>query len=716
MQTFEYQNKIYSFIYAADFLKNPKKYLWQKYDIIKGSKYLNVGSGFDIETTRIDEHHSTMYMWQYAIGSLVIIGRKWHEFTDTLDVISSILDLSDDRKLLTFVHNLSFEWQFIHKHLNFKYDKKYKRLKVFATEERKIIYFETVQNIEFRDSLILTQRPLDKLASGYNLSTKKLVGDIDYSLKYYTETPLDNNHLAYAINDVKILVEFFGKYANREFLSKQIKLPLTMTGIVRDELKRTFKSLPKDERERYKRDLQRAYPTEEEYKSIMKWLFRGGYVHANGAAADETLINLLMGSQDFKSSYPAILLHEDLPFEFVKKPKKYFDIIKSNRKWIAKNSFYGLFKITNIHAKYPHTIESFSKLVKYDSQSLVLDNGRLLSCNEIYVLLTEYDYLLYNDFYNFETIECVSELRVAEKKPLPKWFKDIILKYFYLKETLEKDSLEYKIAKSKLNSLYGMCVTSLLNRNLSYNANESKFDLLPPEKTFDELKKKEILSPYTGIYTTAIARYNLLHYGFYKFCKSKSYSQALYGDTDSIKYTNIIGNQYIFDCYNDKMQRINNTMYVGNYNREIFKDLGKFDFEHKYYKFKTLGAKRYIYSEVDYNKKSNKYELVDCVTVAGCRKGKLQEYCKEKDLNMYDTFTNKLQLDEKHSGKKTTHYNDDPFILTVKDEFGNIQQIEELSCVTLNDIPFTMKVTQDYIDTILYLKEKNKRRVGDRIW
>ena len=97
MQTFEYQNKIYSFIYAADFLKKPKKYLWQKYDVIKGSKYLNVGSGFDIETTRIDEHHSTMYMWQYAIGSLVIIGRKWYEFTDSIQLdMAAIENVTDE--------------------------------------------------------------------------------------------------------------------------------------------------------------------------------------------------------------------------------------------------------------------------------------------------------------------------------------------------------------------------------------------------------------------------------------------------------------------------------------------------------------------------------------------------------------------------------------------------------------------------------------------
>lgn len=715
MEKIIYNNKQYEYTTPGRFFKKPQKYLFQNIDTIKGSKYLNIGCAFDIETTKIDEHHSTMYMWQFAIGEhLTIIGREWFEFLDLLDVLQRFFNLSDDRKLLVFIHNASYEWQFLRKHIQLKYDNKHKKLKVFAMEERKVVYFETIQNIEFRDSLILTQRPLSKLSSGYNLPLKKLTGEIDYNQKYFSNTKLDSAHIAYGINDTQVLVQFFEKYAKREFLSKQLKLPLTSTGIVRDELKRNFKALSKETRMKWKNELSKCYPNEQEYKIIFQFLFRGGYVHGNGARTDEELINLLIGSQDFKSSYPAVLLHYKMPYYFCKKPKEFFDKIKYDRKYINEHAFYGTFVFTNIRAKYQHSIESVSKLIQYDSDSLVQDNGRLLKCDKIKVILSEYDWLLYQDFYLFDSVECVSQLRVSYKKELPTWFKDMILKYFYLKETLEKDSLEYKLAKSKLNSLYGMCVTSLLNTTFDYVDDEMQ--LVPTEQTFEKLKRKEILLPYWGIWTTAIARYNLLHFGFYQFCKTNSFNQALYGDTDSIKYTNMIGNQYIFDNFNKRIERMNKTMYVGDYERSIFKNLGKFDFENKYYKMKFLGAKRYIYSCAEFNKESQKYELSDNVTIAGCRKGSLQKYCNEKNLDIYKTFSNGMILDKEHSDKKTSFYNDEPFQMKVVDEFGQEQYVEELSSITLNDIPFSMNMSEDFLKTIALLKQKNKRRIGDRIW
>ena len=714
MQQITHNGQVYKYITPNEFLKNPSKYVNPNINTIKGTTYINLGSGFDIETTRIDEHHSTMYMWQYGLDDITIIGRTWYEFLDTLDALQYHLKLSADRKLLTFIHNASFEWQFLHKHVTLAYDNKHDKSKVFATEERKIIYFETIQNIEFRDSLILTQRPLEKLSSGYNLQTKKLVGDIDYSLKMTSATPITPSHIAYGINDSQLLVEFFHKYVKREFLSKQIKLPLTSTGIVRDELKRHFKSLDKRTREKHRQMLERAYPDEQEYKSIFKWLFRGGYVHSNGARSDEEITNELLGSQDFKSSYPAVLLHSNMPYDFCKKPPQYFDMIKYDRKFIEKNAFYGTFEFTNIRAKYPHSIESISKLIQYDKQSLISDNGRLVCCDKIMVCLTEYDWLIYNDFYEFDTVKCISKLRVSTKRPLPNWFKDLILKYFYLKETLDKESLEYKLAKSKLNSLYGMCVTSIINKSYTYI--DKKLKLTTDNTSYEKLIKKEILLPYWGIWCTAIARYNLLHYGFYQFCKTDSYMDVLYGDTDSLKYKNIIGNDYIFKNYNDRMKRINKTMYVGNYDRNIFERLGTFDFEGKQYKAKFLGAKRYIYTTVDCNKSTSKYSLQHHVTVAGCRKGSLEKYCKENNKDIYQTFTNKLKLDETQSGKKTTFYNDEPFSMYITDVNGQQQYVEELSSVTLNDIPFTMTMTPEYIATILLLKKQNAKRIGDRKW
>lgn len=712
MNSIYFKGKKYEYLKPYEFIEKPELFIDSEIKQIKQSKYINIGSAFDTETSHIDEHHSIMYMWQFAIGDIYIIGREWFEFIELLDCLHDYLKLDANRKLFCFVHNLSYEWAFIRKHLQYAYDTKHQKNRVFATEERKIIYFETIQNVEFRDSLILTQRPLKALPSAYNLNCEKLTGEIDYNLKLTSKSALSDAYIAYGISDVKILVELFEKYVKREFLSKQIKCPLTSTGVVRDELKRTFKTQPEKIRKAHKNMMKKAFPNQKEYENLFKWVFRGGYVHSNIETVNETIVCSLSGSQDFKSSYPAVLLQYDYPERFCEKDSAFFDKIKYNRKYLKENAFYGTFVFKNICAKYPHSIESVNKLYKYDSKSLVADNGRLVKCDEITVCLTEQDWLNYVEWYDFESVKCISKLRVASKKPLPTWFKDLILKYFYLKETCDKDSIEYKLAKARLNSFYGMCVTSIINKSYTYE--NDVMTLTDDGTTFEKLASKEILLPFYGIWCTAYARRNLLRGAFLPFCKVGSSHQVYYGDTDSCKYENIIGNEYIFKSYNDRIERINKRMYVGKYDRSLFMNIGKFDFEHKYFKQKFLGAKRYMTTYTKYNKE--KYELFTEVTVSGCVKGSLQQYCLENNLDIYEEFHDGMKLDTTHSHKLTSYYNDDAFSIDVCDEYGKTYNVNELSCVVLNDAPFSMTLTPEYLQLIFKLKEQNMKRIGDRIW
>lgn len=713
MNTFTLDNIEYNYYNVNEIFENsevlPKRTQYTK------TEYMNIGCGFDIETSKISDDFSTMYVWQFSLDKITIIGREWFEFVKLLDILQDYYRLHEHRKILCFIHNLSYEWQFIRKHLEYAIDEKRGTPKIFATEHRKVIYFETIQHIEFRDSLILTQRPLAKLTDGYNLTTKKLVDKMDYSRIVSRETLLDNETIAYCINDVQILSEFFNQYVTQEFFRKRIKLPLTMTGIVRNEIKRHFNEQPKKYKDKHKKLIADAFPKEKEYKDLFKWVFRGGFTHSNASTTD-IIIDNVTGSQDFKSSYPAVLLHEKFPTRFCKKPSTYFDKIKNNREFMENFAFYGLFKFTNIRQQNTHSIESISKLIKYDEKSLIVDNGRLVQCDYIIVALTEVDYLNYCDFYSWDSVECINSLRVADKKPLPTFIKDIILKYYAIKETQPKDSLEYKIAKSNLNSIYGCMVQNIFNARLLYDTDENEFIIEDMNIEYDKLVKRQILLPFYGIWCTAYARRNLLHYGFKKFANANSDLQAHYADTDSIKYTNIIGNQYIFDNFNDRIERMNKTMYVGEYDRKLFINIGKFDFEDKWWKSKFLGAKRYIYTTADFNKKTKKYELQNHVVVAGCRKGSLQDYCENNNLDIYETFTNNLKLSEKESKKTTTKYNDEPTCVTFRDYLGNETTQEELSNVSICDIPFTMNMTKDYLSLLIALKEKNRLTLSERKW
>ena len=101
----------------------------------KGEKFLNVPVSFDIETTSFyrDEDGETysyerymklggkqtkmekcslMYVWQFGINGFCIIGRTWDEFLQMLSEIVDILELCQKKRIIIYVHNLAYEFQF----------------------------------------------------------------------------------------------------------------------------------------------------------------------------------------------------------------------------------------------------------------------------------------------------------------------------------------------------------------------------------------------------------------------------------------------------------------------------------------------------------------------------------------------------------------------------------------------------------------------------
>ena len=119
--------------------------------------YLNIGSAFDIETTSMiinNEKFAFSYIWQFGIGiNNVYYGRTWAELEDFLYTIKDCLKLCESKRLVIYVHNLGYEFQFMRKHFNW--------VNIFAVDERKPVKAICDLGIEFRDSYIL---------SGYSLA------------------------------------------------------------------------------------------------------------------------------------------------------------------------------------------------------------------------------------------------------------------------------------------------------------------------------------------------------------------------------------------------------------------------------------------------------------------------------------------------------------------------------------------------------------------
>src|SRR5699024_9440404 len=126
-------------------------------------------------------------------------GRTWGELLEFLENLQDYLQLNDNKRLVMYVHNLGYEFQFMRKYFNW--------VNIFAVDERKPVKALCDLGIEFRDSYILSGYSLANTAK--NLVThkiEKLVGDLDYSLIRHTKTPLTEAELKYCENDILIIL------------------------------------------------------------------------------------------------------------------------------------------------------------------------------------------------------------------------------------------------------------------------------------------------------------------------------------------------------------------------------------------------------------------------------------------------------------------------------------------------------------------------------
>ena len=129
------------------------------------------------------EKAAIMYVWQFGINGYTIMGRTWGEFVTMMRTVIEVLGLNDKLRLIVYVHNLSYEFQFMRKWFEWK--------RVFSIDLRKPIYAITTGNIEFRCSYLLSGYSLAKLGEQLmKYKCDKAVGDLDYQQIRHSETPL----------------------------------------------------------------------------------------------------------------------------------------------------------------------------------------------------------------------------------------------------------------------------------------------------------------------------------------------------------------------------------------------------------------------------------------------------------------------------------------------------------------------------------------------
>lgn len=649
--------------------------------------YTDLCCGFDIETTTLDNKNAYMYIWQFSINEYTFIGRTWQEFLFFLDDLAECICKNKYSKrkvhVIIWVANLGFEFQFIRKKLNIN--------KLFARKEREPLYFLANEVFEFRDCLSISGGSLAYLAKMYT-KTQKLVGDLDYSIIRNHLTPMKFSEMKYVINDVRILAEF-AKYIFDTFVIPKHRLPLTKTGIVRDEIRDKID-------ETVYQKIKKLYPNKDMYDFMMKWLFRGGYTHANALHSDVILHNVM--GIDFKSSYPFVMANFKYPMsKFERIDNMTEDKLKEFSDF-DKHSYFMVVEFHNIKSTTWHSLESLSKCIDISAGNVdkFIDNGRVQKAKYMKVCLTNYDFDIYNKLYEWDSCN-ITDFWYCLNAPLPDYLLDVLFKHYENKERLalngKKNTLEYQLEKGDVNSNYGMCVTKLNNTEIEYTELD-EWKTVPTSKSYDKLISSQFLLPQWGIWITSIARWNLLRF----FDKDMIGNDIVYSDTDSIYMLNYEKHKHIIYEYNKetrkKMQAFFSSRLENQEEIELCSKLGTFELDPVNIKFKTLGAKRYIKTYID------KGVEVDKVTIAGLPKGALIEYCKKKNVDIYETFTNFMDMDLEYSMKNAHKYNDEIH----SDYVDGVLMQEDSSCGIFKTT-FTLT-----LDNFYYLYLQSIERTGIR--
>lgn len=672
--------------------------LIKKYDNSKKRTitYINIASGFDIETTSTflnDDKFAYMYEWTFGINDIICYGRTWKDFINLCEQLQNKFNLSENKRLIVYIHNFSYEFQFMRKYIEW--------LDVFASGERKPIKALSIYGIEFRDSYILSGYSLSKTAENNPKSTvKKLVGDLDYKLVRHHNTVLTDKELEYCNNDVEIILDYI-KY-QIELYGDITKIPLTNTGRIRKFVENNCLHYSTNHRKegnggkikRY-RDLMKECILDVEQYTLLKQAFQGGFTHASIKHVGKTLKNV--HSIDFTSSYPYVMLSEKFPMS---KPKlenvsreTFLDMVKDNDKGLLVQ-----IKFNNIHSV--NTYETYLSESKcYNISNAIINNGRIFKADSLTTTITDIDYTIIDKCYtydDFEILKCYS----FYMQYLPKQIINSILELYEKKTTLKGvrgKETEYLLSKGMLNSVYGMCVTDIVRTEYTYsdewNCEKPTLEKLNEQITkYNNSRKRFLYYPW-GVWVTAYARYNLWN-GILSVG-----DDYIYSDTDSIKFLNYDKHKQFIDDYNRGCERKLKSMC--DFRKIDFarckpktvngveKLIGVFDYEGEYLIFKTLGAKRYMYVQDD----------TLHITISGLSKQNGAKYLLKKYKtfdNVFKNFNDELYIPPNETGKNTHTYIDGEMGGYITDYQGNTQYVNSLSGVHLSECDFTLSLSKQY--------------------
>lgn len=663
--------------------------MYKELDIVETKKasYYNIPISFDIESSSFYENgekRACMYLWTACVNGFCFYGRTWDEVLKFFDKLTTMLGCDNSLRIIVYVHNLPYEFQWIRKLFTWS--------DCLFLKSRTPIYAVT-EGIEFRCSYILSKMSLAKV--GENLQTykvKKMVGDLDYKKIRHSETPLSDAEMKYAENDVRVVAAYIKEEIEKTPGHKISQLPYTNTGFVRQYLKEnTIHNKDKNVAIQYRKLMNRLTLDGEKEYNLLKQGFAGGFTHANAYHARRKIPNV--ASFDFTSAYPAVMCLEQFPMS--KGKRVYISTKEEFNEYIKK--YCAIFEVTMYGVESKLKGDNYISSSKcYELEDCVEDNGRVASASKLSVVLTNVDWEVVRKCYTCERFQ-IGMMYIYRKALLPTSLVRCILDLYKTKTELkdiESKVVEYMVSKGMINSVYGCVVTDINKDTITYEDDEfiiAEKDTAKNIDIYNNNKHRFLFYPW-GVWVTSYCRRNLwsgiLECG----------DDYIYSDTDSIKIKNYKSHIGYIEKYNkyiqDRINYVSNAKHIekymfspANYKGETF-TIGTWDFEGVYKYFKTLGAKRYMVQTAKGNS----------LTVSGLNKEVAIPYLESQDNDIFELFNDDMVIPKEYSGRQTHTYIDIPTDGIVIDYLGNCCEYHEESSMHIEESEFTLSMSDFYIN------------------
>ena len=564
----------------------------------KKFRYLNCVCAFDIETTRLPEiDQSFMYIWQFCVnGEFVVVGRTWSEYLQMLQKIQQYLQ---GCTLVIYVHNLSYEFSFLKGVYDFAPED------IFALNPRKIAKCRMYGQFEYRCSYVHSNMDLLTYTSKFHAKHVKLADTYDYEKIRYPWTPLSPEELAYCVYDVQGLCEAIRNEMDHDGDTLNT-IPLTSTGYVRRDAKHAMRNVSY-------RWLQECLPDYNTY-ILLREAFRGGNTHASRFYVRKIVRDVTC--VDRSSSYPDTQMNCRFPCG----PWRILEhATQKDLQELTADGYAYVIRVAleNVRLKDYRRGDPYLPLSKcrhVHGEEGNLDNGRILACSYCEHTCTDIDWKILTMQYDFDTVY-IMDCRYSHYGRLPASLRATISEYYRLKTELKGDpdsDILYMKSKNKLNSLYGMSAQDPVRTTIYYDpmtkelmeAQEGDPEYKDPRIEYEKSLKSAFFSYAWGCWVTAWARLRLQ-----EAIEIVGPEDFVYCDTDSVYYVG----EHDFTDYNLKRAiDSRGTGAVATDAKGKKHSMGVLEFDHFCTEFKTLGAKKYVYTDDDGLH----------VTIAGVVKGK----------------------------------------------------------------------------------------------